>query len=153
MPDTPLPPSMHLAAVREWALAVMRSFGLFTWRFAFNRRVSSLGQCLHGPRRIELSVHLIERNPPEEIRETLLHECAHALVGPRHGHDAVWKAKAVEIGARPERCGQAVMPEGRWKATCGGCGARFHRHRRPRQTTYSCRACGRDRGRLTWAYA
>jgi predicted SprT family Zn-dependent metalloprotease len=99
----------------------MQSFGLSAWRFAFNQRKTTLGQCRHGPRRIELSVHLLQWNPPEEVRETLLHEIAHALVGRGHGHDAMWRAKAAEVGARPERCGQAEMPEGRWRAVCGGC--------------------------------
>jgi predicted SprT family Zn-dependent metalloprotease len=41
--------------------------------------------------------------PEAEITDTLLHEIAHALVGPRHGHDLVWQAKCIEIGARPKR--------------------------------------------------
>jgi hypothetical protein len=47
----------------------------------------------------------VDRNGAEEIVDTILHEIAHALVGPRHGHDTVWKAKCTDIGARPERCG------------------------------------------------
>lgn len=39
------------------------------------------------------------------IRDTILHEIAHALVGPNHCHDLVWKAKCLEIGATPRRCG------------------------------------------------
>jgi hypothetical protein len=80
-PDTPLPPGNDLAAVARWAEAVMLSFGLAGWRFRFNKRLTSLGLCGHGRRTIELSVHLVRRNPPEEVRETLLHEIAHALVG------------------------------------------------------------------------
>lgn len=30
--------------------------------------------------------------------DTVAHEVAHALVGPAHGHDAVWRRKAVELG-------------------------------------------------------
>jgi hypothetical protein len=55
------------------------------------------------------------------------------------------------IGARPERCGNAEMPLGRWRASCPSCGRVCHRHRRPRRiTAWSCRRCGRERGRLTW---
>lgn len=150
-PDVPPPPGNDLTAVAEWAQTVMQSFGLIAWRFRFNRRVTTMGLCRHGLRTIELSTHLVERNPPEEVRETLLHEAAHALVGRGHGHDAVWKAMAVEIGARAERCGQADLPEGRWRASCPGCGASHSRHRRPRRMTgWFCRACGPQKGTLVW---
>ena len=46
------------------------------------------------------------RNGPEEVRDTILHEVAHALVGPGHGHDTVWKATAAQVGARPQRRGR-----------------------------------------------
>jgi hypothetical protein len=64
-PDVPLPPPGNdLAAVASWAVQVMSSFGLDGWRFHYNRRKTSMGICRHGLRRIELSVHLIGRNPP-----------------------------------------------------------------------------------------
>ncbi len=149
--DTPLPPGNDLAAVATWAAHVMQSFGLSTWQFRYNRRLTAMGLCRHGRRTIELSAHLVERNPPEEVRETLLHEIAHAIVGPGHGHDAAWRTKCREIGARPERCGQADMPLGRVVAVCGGCSRKLRRHRRPRAGRLMwCRACGPERGLLAW---
>ena len=76
--------------------------------------------CRYGTRTIELSVFLVDRNGPEEVRDTILHEIAHALVGPGHGHDAVWKRQCIEIGARPVRCGDADMPDGKWQANVRG---------------------------------
>src|SRR5262245_21094659 len=108
------------SAVRQLALELMALHGLHGWTFAFNRAKQTLGLCRYERKTIELSVYFVDGNGPEEVRDTLLHEIAHALVGPDHGHDAVWKAKAVAVGARPERCGRADMPEGRWRALCGG---------------------------------
>jgi predicted SprT family Zn-dependent metalloprotease len=106
--------------------------------------------CVYHRRTVELSVHLVERNGPEEVLDTLLHGVAHALVGPGHGHDAVWKRQGREVGARPERCGQADMPEARSRPACGCCGKTFHRHRRPgRMSGLFCRSCGPERGQLT----
>src|SRR5271165_928788 len=110
-----------------------------------------MGLCAYARRTIELSTYFVERNGQEEILDTVLHEIAHALVGPGHGHDAVWKRKCVEIGARPARCGNAEMPEGRWRASCRNCGRHFNRHRRPKRLKgWYCPECGPERGRLIW---
>ena len=83
-------------------------------------------------------MHLVHRNGTAEFFGTVLHEIAHALVGPGHGHGPTWKRKCLEVGAAPKRCGQADMPTGRWTATCSSCGATFDRHRRPPTTGWSC---------------
>src|SRR5438034_297105 len=130
----------------------MAAHGLHDWSFRFNRRKQAMGLCIYHLRTIELSIHFVDgSNPIDEIRDTILHEIAHALVGPRHGHDKVWKRKCLEIGARPQRCGQADMPEGRWQADCRSCGRAYHRYRKPKRLRgWFCRACGPERGSLGW---
>jgi predicted SprT family Zn-dependent metalloprotease len=136
------------------ALELLASHGLPDWGFRYNRQKCALGMCFYHRRTIELSIHFVERNAMDEIRDTILHEIAHALVGPGHGHDAIWKRKCRQIGARPRACGAADMPEGHWQAQCGGCGRRFHRHRRPaRLRGWFCRGCGPQRGPLVWMNA
>src|SRR3954468_6565933 len=108
-------------AARRLALDLMAGHRLRGWSFRFNRSKTNLGLCRYGPRLIELSVHFVERNSREEVRDTLLHEIAHALVGPGHGHDEAWRRKCLDVGARPERLSfEADMPVGRWQAVCGG---------------------------------
>ncbi len=157
-----MPCSLHrdddtrrLQWTERFARAVFARHELNGWSFAFNRRKTEMGLCLFGLRRIELSVHFVQLNDREAIRDTLLHEVAHALVGPGHGHDRVWKQKCREVGAKPERVSYDVqMPDGRWQATCEGCGMRHHKHRRPKHMVgWYCRYCGRERGRLTWNQA
>lgn len=153
--------SLH---ARRLALKLMDKHGLHDWGFAFNRGKRRAGVCFYPlcnslvnlPGRIELSVYHCELNPVEVVRDTILHELAHALVGPGHGHGEIWKAKCVEIGAKPERCFDADevnMPRGPWQARCFSCGKHFHRHRRPKSLVgYFCKACGPEKGQLYWAY-
>ena len=150
-----LPFSPRAREVHRLAGELLVAHGLHDWSFAFNRRKRDMGLCLYGPRVIQLSLHFVLLNDDAAVRDTLLHEIAHALVGPGHGHDAVWKHKCREVGARPERiCDDVNMPEGRWQARCGSCGMLHHRHRKPKHMVgWHCSYCGRERGRLTWTRA
>lgn len=90
-----------------------------------------MGVCKHGLKRIEFSKHFLN-SPWEEVTDTILHEIAHALVGPKQGHNHVWRAKCVEIGANPRRTAgvEAVnqsRPNFRWK--CPNCGWYTDRYR------------------------
>jgi predicted SprT family Zn-dependent metalloprotease len=150
-----MPFSPRARAMAELAWRLLAAHGLSGWSFAYNRSKVHLGQCLYGPRLVVLSAHFVELNGDEAVLDTLLHEIAHALVGPGHGHDSVWRAKCLEVGARPERLSYEVtMPVGRWQAVCPCCGRLHDRHRRPKHLVgWSCCSCGRERGRLTWSQA
>lgn len=154
IPDVPLPESTDPAAVTRWARRVMNEFGLSDWSFGWDNARRRLGACHYGDCRITMSRHFVRMNGGAELRETLLHEVAHALVGPGHGHDRVWRAMARRVGATPRACGMADMPPGNVVAVCGGCLKSYRRHRRPRAgVRHWCRRCGPERGLLTWAVA
>src|SRR5690606_2786854 len=107
----------HFDAARL-ARDLMRQHRLHAWTFAFNRAKRGMGLCRYTDRRIELSIHFVTRNDEAEVRDTILHEIAHALAGPEAGHGERWKRQCLAIGATPERCGSAAMPAGRWRALC-----------------------------------
>lgn len=143
---------MDLEAARTLALGLMAEHvELADWRFDFSRHARrTLGVCRHRQKVIVLSAAFVTLNDEPTVRDIILHELAHALVGAGHGHDAVWKAKAVELGANPDRvCTVAVMPPGDWQATCATCGRVFHQYRRPSRA-YHCRRCGTEAGALTF---
>ena len=110
------------------------------WDFRWDRATRRFGCCHQNLKRITLSKTLTELNEWDDIKDTLLHEIAHALAGQGHGHDAVWKAKCREIGARPERCyGSSVRrPVKKWKGICPGCGRTIYNCRR---NNISCGEC------------
>jgi predicted SprT family Zn-dependent metalloprotease len=152
VPDVPLPESNDPGTVTRWARSVMDSFGLNDWAFGWDNARRRLGACHYAKRLVSLSRHLVRLNGPAEIREVMLHEVSHALVGPGHGHGPVWRAMARRLGCRPARCGNADMPTGKWRATCPCCTRAFHRHKKPKRLTgWHCRVCGPERGTLAWA--
>ena len=150
---------MDLDRAARLARELMDGHGLTTWTFAFDRARVRAGACHFGDRRISLSRVLTAAHDEAQVRETVLHEIAHALVGPRHGHDAVWRARARAIGATGERCyagGEEPVVPGRWQGSCAA-GHVVHRHRRPSQVLLCTRCPGRGRARaldrvLRWTF-
>ncbi len=145
---------MHLVEAESLARRLMGEHRLLSkgWTFRFNRRKRAMGVCVYDVKRIELSAFFVAKNDEDAVRDTLLHEIAHALCNPKEGHGPKWKRMCERLGAKPERlCSDAEMPEGRWRATCPGCGEPRSRHRRPMQgRTYHCTKCGREKGKLKW---
>lgn len=113
------------------------------WTFGFDLSTVRAGVCRYGDKRIDLSVSYCLRATRADIENTLLHEIAHAIVGARHGHDAVWRAAARRIGCTAERCHDVTHTVSRWVGRCG-CRQWFRQRlsRRLRRGAV-CKACGR----------
>jgi len=77
-----------------------------TYDLVFGTAKTLFGSCYYPTSKrkgyIRLSKPLIEANDEVQVRDTILHEIAHALVGPGHGHDKVWQAQARKVGANPK---------------------------------------------------
>jgi predicted SprT family Zn-dependent metalloprotease len=85
------------------AFELMCVHGLVGWRFRFDHARRRFGCCKYREKIISLSRPLTLMNSEEQVRDTLLHEIAHALT-PGTGHGVAWKRKCLEIGANPKRC-------------------------------------------------
>jgi len=154
---------MDLDQAEQLARDLMAQHGLTRagWRFAWSGGKRQLGAAMirktKDPRTgrtttvktIRLSRHLVQLNEDDEVRDTILHEIAHALAGLENGHNAKWKAVCRRIGAKPRRlAGQHVAtPPPRYQIVCGVCGrALGQRYRRidPRRLGEAyCGSCGR----------
>jgi Holliday junction resolvasome RuvABC DNA-binding subunit len=66
------------------------------WDFRFVVDKNSLGYTQHYYKRISISYYII--HDKKKLHETLLHELAHALVGPGHNHSKVWFNKYKSLG-------------------------------------------------------
>lgn len=134
---------MDIGDFLNLAQSHMNKFGLDTWQLEIDRAVRRAGLCNYSHRVISLSHHYITRNVWDGVVEdTVLHEIAHALVGPGHGHNSIWKRKCIEVGARPERCydsSQVDMPERRYIGMCPSCNLTIRRFRRRQLVCNKCR--------------
>lgn len=146
---------MEISAALALGRRLLREHGLEHWSVTTDRAKTRAGVCRFGARTISLSAPLTRLHDEAEVRDTILHEIAHALVGPFHGHDDVWRSKAVEIGCSGQRTVDADAPqvEGPWRGECPA-GHAYTRHRRPGRVM-SCLACNPEfdaAALLTWTY-
>jgi predicted SprT family Zn-dependent metalloprotease len=117
---------MDVIAAQTLARKLMDTHGLSHWGLRFDRAAKRFGLCNHTRKIISLSWKLVMLNTEEEVRDTILHEIAHALT-PGAGHGPRWREMCVRIGAKPERCftaQQVVMPTQRpawFQIGCVGC--------------------------------
>lgn len=136
----------RLDDLAAYARSTLDSVGLGEWSFGFDRARTRFGACHYRSRRITLSRPLALRNDEDHSRRTILHEVAHALVGPGHAHDEAWTTTAQRLGIadpRPTCAGNAVPP--RWLGECPA-GHAITRHRLDRRLhRASCARCAPDR--------
>lgn len=122
------------------------------WVFKFDKGTCRFGRCSYSNRVITLSRSLTLSNAETEVRDTILHEIAHALVGPRHGHDSLWRAQALKIGCNGKRFyktagqGGAVVVNSPWVLVCDSCGERYPKQKKSTERHYICKACSRKAG-------
>ncbi|GIM91958.1 SprT-like domain-containing protein [Paractinoplanes toevensis] len=134
---------MDLTTARQLAAGLMARHRLTGWHLVFDNAKTRAGVCRYDRKEIGLSRPLIALYEPDQVTDIVLHEIAHALAGPRHGHDRVWRATARRIGCSGERCMPADAPsvDGPWVGVCPA-GHRTTAHRRPIRVK-SCRSCSR----------
>jgi len=83
----------------RYAREELDKHNLKDWSVRLNPSATNFkGMCSYKDKCIILSGLHIDINPDVAIRNTILHEIAHALVGATHGHDDVWRLKAAQIG-------------------------------------------------------
>jgi len=92
--------------VTKFGYDTLAELNLGNWKIVWqNNTRSRIGLCKHENKTIELSSFALERmKDKRDMVDVVLHEIAHAMVGPGNGHGKVWKKACIKIGAKPERC-------------------------------------------------
>lgn len=136
---------MNLNQAQSLATTLMTQHGIseLGWKFKFDRAKRRFGCCKFRSKTITLSVYLTELNDEQRVKNTILHEIAHALVGSDNGHNYIWQRKAIEIGCDGNRCYNSLeveKPKGNYSASCPNCKTSFVRFRKPKYNQ-SCGKC------------
>ena len=121
---------MNLADTHVLALELLETHKLYGWNFQFDRAKVRFGYCNYSQKIISLSRHFTELNKEKHVKDTILHEIAHALVGKNAGHNRIWKQKAREIGCSSSRCycpKDVALPKRKYTAICPHCEREFQR--------------------------
>lgn len=118
------------------------------WTFRWQNKKVSLGTCSYQKKEIRLSKWYVELNDEAEVRDTILHEIAHALSYERHGskgigHGRLWRSICREIGAIPRACSKEKLnkPQNHHKYVETCCGVTYRRHRLRKNARYYCPKC------------
>ena len=135
----------ELARIAAQARELMAQHQLSQWSFQFDTGSRRAGACHFTTQLISVSHEFAKRAPTEEIRDTILHEIAHALVGKDHNHDQVWQTQARQIGCSGQRCHNVQFAPPRYIMKCvRGCWVATAERRR---RNLICKQC---RGRLIY---
>jgi len=111
---------MERAKAATLARQLMNEHGFGHLSFRFNRRKNALGVCgikyrgtyMAEPVYIELSEVWVPHLSEAEVRDTILHEIAHAMTpDAKQPHGASWRLAARRIGANPTRTAESVPQE------------------------------------------
>lgn len=85
--------------------SLMREHGLTVkgWKAKINTRASRrLGCCSYQKKTLDISGWHVDNGTEEAIRDTMLHEIAHAIAGHTAGHGVEWQNVCRRIGAKPQ---------------------------------------------------
>jgi predicted SprT family Zn-dependent metalloprotease len=96
---------MNTMTARRLAESAMRQYGLTRqgWVFQWDGAKRRYGQCSYSTKVLSFSKFLTEHSEEQDFMDTVMHEIAHALVGPGFGHGVVWRRKMIELGQKPDR--------------------------------------------------
>ena len=122
------------------ARSEMNKHGLIDWDLDLDYAKVRAGACFFNEKKISFSRNFIKKSSHEDINDTILHEIAHALVGPKHGHNKVWKEMALKLGCSAQRCHTLEFSEYKWVRFCVNECWQQKVHRR--RSNLICKKCG-----------
>lgn len=115
--------------------------GLGDWKVGAHNKRRVLADCNNRAKTIRYSKNFLTIATREDFIGVTLHEIAHALVGPGHGHDNVFKRKVLEISPNADYSGANVakpVSTHKYDLVCPECGTKSRSNVNKR---YACSKC------------
>ena len=116
------------------------------WTFKWDSARGRNGQTNYSKRTISMSKILTPERDEQWVRMTIIHEIAHALVGPGHGHGAIWRRKFIELGGDGNRCSSdrvAAETIAKYKVMCAEGSVLGYANRKTRRLAMALCKCHR----------
>ena len=144
---------------KELATAIKDIYNISVGWKGFDRAKKRIGCCHYKgfgntvtSAQVSISKHYMKIMDGAELRDTVLHEYAHALaalVDNETGHGHMWKKWCRKIGANPSRLKKVdghvkkyIKQLATWALECPTCGKRNYYHRRPKDNKACGKCCG-----------
>jgi predicted SprT family Zn-dependent metalloprotease len=124
--------------------------GLSDWNFRWDSARTRGGICKHLEKTITISRIVTALNDDSWFIETMRHEIAHAIVGPGHGHNAVWRRTLINLGGNGSRTHSGAVKREAHKVLwiCHKCGQSGTKPRLGKNAFWS--ACIKCRVHVQW---
>lgn len=150
---------MKITDALSLARSLVNQHGFDDIHVTTSKTKNALGRCFFQfgkPVRIDLSSYWVNHLDEHEIRDTILHEIAHAIAGHKAGHGAQWKAVARQIGANPNRL--ADLPKdisekfneqhSNYVAICNNCDKHVYFNRLGKNWRHGVYRCAKCKGQF-----
>ena len=138
---------MNIDKAKKIALKEMSYYSIIlnSWNFKFDSAKTRFGLCNFKTKTISLSKVLVELNNEKEVKDTILHEIAHALVGVDNNHNKIWKETAKSIGCSGERLysNKVIEPKPVLIRYCETCGKESKYYKKNYGKKISCGHCSK----------
>lgn len=125
------PVKTKLEKVLEHSQSLLERHNLAGWQVALNLKRNTLAETWHNSKVVYISRHFAKICKAEELTEVVIHEIAHALLGPDKGHDKEFVElynKISPTGVFAEKDTPASI--GAFHLTCSGCGQSGYTNRK-----------------------
>lgn len=153
---------MDLEICKTLANELLKLHNLVGWEFEFDNSKHRFGCCHCSEKKISLSRNLVLLNDEAKVKDTILHEIAHALLPSKYHHNFLWKEKCIEIGCAPKRCydnKDVNVPKGCYVLYCPNCKNEHRQFKHPHEGV-ACGKCCKDfnngryseKFKLSWRY-